>query len=508
MIDFKRYSAIILTFFSLIFKVNSQLKIPLTYFPKYKYNTSSADNIMTNIIIQRIYANIEIGTPKKTIQIPLLFDTNEFFIGNNPKDEFEKNYFNDLKFYDVSKSETNREEEDAYEKEFKGVYFSYASHMNDWIYFGERKENLSFYVPLSYFETVSGGIGMKLDTDKTDYKETLLRNRTFFEQVKKKKLINKYDFSIFYESKEYKKEEGAFLLMGGLPHEFNEDLGYYKKDNFDENNLRKINMLNYATKFEIDKIIGYYGKNQSNLIENFTSNFGAFKTIELDYDNGGIQAPSYLRKFYEKAFEEYLGNLCFDETFTGFGKHFIYCKKEIGENINKIKEKLPTVIFQSNDLNFNFTIDADDLFLENGDYIFCLIYFYSNSEPWKMGKPFLKKYQFSFNFDAKNILFYQNTEKSEENQKSQKSQKSKGIPIYVLIIAIVGTLIIVGLIVLLVFKFKFGGKCLRKKRANELEDDDFAYTSKEDGKEQNEKNNEEQQNINIDENDKLGINSE
>ena len=42
---------------------------------------------------------------------------------------------------------------------------------------------------------------------------------------------------------------------------------------------------------------------------------------------------------------------------------------------------------------------------------------------------------------------------------------------------------LVGLIVFLVFKFKFGGKCLRKKRANELEDDDYAYTSKEDGKE-------------------------
>jgi len=119
-----------------------------------------------------------------------------------------------------------------------------------------------------------------------------------------------------------------------------------------------------------------------------------------------------------------------------------------------------------------------------------------------MGKPFLKKYQFSLNFDAKNIFYYQKLEQNKE------TQQSKGIPIYVLIIAIVGTILIVGLIVFLVFKFKFGGKCLRRKRANELEDDDYAYTSKEEGKEQNEKNNEEQQNINIDENDKLGINSE
>ena len=501
MIDFRKNSIIILALFSLIFKVNSQLKIPLKYFPKYKYNTSSADDIMNNTIIQRIYANIEIGTPKKTIQIPLLFDANEFFIGDNPKGQFDENFFNDLKFYDVSKSNTSKEEEDTYELEFCGVYFSLASHRNDWIYFGDRKENLSFYVPYDYTEIVSGGIGMKLDADKTLCEETLLRNRTFFEQVKKKKLINKYDFSIFYESKEYKKEEGAFLLIGGLPHEFKEDLGYYKSDSFDENNLRKINMINNKAKFDIDKIIGYYGKNQSNLIDNFNPNFLNFKTIELDYNNGGIQSPLYLRQFYEKAFEGYLGDLCFNETFSRFRYHFIYCKKEIGSNINKIKERLPGVILQSNGLNSNFTIDADDLFLENGDYIFCLIYFRFNSEPWKMGKPFLKKYQFSFNFDEKYIFYYQ-------EQNNNGNQQKKGVPVYVLIIAMVGALIIVGLIVFLVYKFKFGGKRLRKKRENELIDDDYAYNLKEDEKEQNDKKNEEQQNINIDENDKLGINSE
>lgn len=504
MIDFKKNSIIILALFSLIFKVNSQLKIPLSYFPKYKYNTSSADNIMTNIILQRIYANIEIGTPKKTIQIPLLFDANEFFIGDNPIGKFDENFFTDLKFYDVSKSETCKEEEDAFEREFCGVYFSYANHMNDWIYLGDRKEKLSFYVPYTYHEAVSGGIGMKLDADNTLCKESLLRNRTFFEQVKKKKLINKYDFSIFYENKEYKKEEGAVLLMGGLPHEFNEDLGYYKGDSFDEKNLRKINMLNNEAKFDIDKIIGYYGKNQSNIIENFIPNFGNFKTIELDYNDGGIQAPLYFRQFYEKAFEGYLGDLCFNETFSGFKYPFFYCKKEIGADIDKIKEKLPGVIFESNDLDSNFTIDVDDLFLENGDYIFCLIYFQSNidHEKWKIGKPFLKKYQFSFNFDAKNIFYYQNLK-----QKNDDQQSKKGVPVYVLIISIVGTLIIVGLIVFLVFKFKFGGKCIKRKRANELDDDDYAYSPKEDGKEQNDKKNEEQ-NINIDEGDKLGINSE
>ena len=119
------------------------------------------------------------------------------------------------------------------------------------------------------------------------------------------------------------------------------------------------------------------------------------------------------------------------------------------------------------------------------------MYFYSGKINFKMGKPFFKKYQFSFNYEGNYIKFY----KEPQNNKS----KSPGIPIYVLILAIFGTLLIVGIIVFIFFKFKLYNKCIRKKRANELTDDDFEYTSKADSQ----KDKENQQND--DENDKLGL---
>lgn len=496
MIDFIKYPLIILSLFSLFFKVNSQLKIPLTYFPKYKYNDSSPSTIITDIIFQRLYANIEIGTPKSTIQIPLLFDTNEFFIGDEPLNLFDNKSFSDLKFYSMSKSSSDEEEDDSYDIDFCGVYFMLARHMRDYIYFGDRKEYFSFYVPISFHEVLSGGIGMRLISDNHVCDKSLPRNRSFFELLKMKNIINRYDFSIFFNSKEYKREEEGFLLLGGLPQDVDEDLGYYKKEDFDEEKIKKVNMKSYSLKFDLDKVLGYYGKNQNNLIEDFTSRESNFMTIELDFNDGGIQIPLYLMKFYQQAFEGYLGNLCYNETFSGWNKKFFYCKKEIGKDINKIKEKFPGVIFQSNDLNYTFTLEADDLFVEIGNNIYCLVYFYSNTDGWKLGKPFLKKYQFSFNYDAKNIIFYQNYE------------VKKVVPIYVLIIAIVGTLIVVGVIAFLVFKFYFGGRCLRKKRANELQDDDYAYTSKDEEKIQNAKNDNNQEQQNNDENDQLGINSE
>ena len=80
-------------------------------------------------------------------------------------------------------------------------------------------------------------------------------------------------------------------------------------------------------------------------------------------------------------------------------------------------------------------------------------------------------------------------------------KKDSGIPLYVLILSVVGEAIVVALIAVLLFKFYLYDKCIRKKRANELTDDDYEYTAKEN----EQKNPEDQQNY--DENDKLGINS-
>ena len=52
---------------------------------------------------------------------------------------------------------------------------------------------------------------------------------------------------------------------------------------------------------------------------------------------------------------------------------YFYCKKEIGGDINKIREKFPGILFKSNDLDKIFNLDVDDLFLEVGNYIFCLL---------------------------------------------------------------------------------------------------------------------------------------
>lgn len=126
---------------------------------------------------------------------------------------------------------------------------------------------------MSFRDVESGGLGMKLEP-YTDIYDASIRNRSFFELMKKNNFINAYDWSIFYNNTEYKKEEEGFLLLGCLPHEVDLDLGFYKKGSFDEKYLKNVSFLDRRIDehiFKIDKIIGYYGKNKSNLTDDFPS---------------------------------------------------------------------------------------------------------------------------------------------------------------------------------------------------------------------------------------------
>ena len=83
------------------FEINSQIKIPLKYYPYYKYDNSTPSSIMKGIIYTKLYANLELGTPKQTIEIPLQFYSNDFFISDDPAYHFglEPERFSKLKYF-------------------------------------------------------------------------------------------------------------------------------------------------------------------------------------------------------------------------------------------------------------------------------------------------------------------------------------------------------------------------------------------------------------------------
>ena len=454
--------------------------MPLTYFPINKYNYSSPSEIMKNIVEQQLYINIDVGTPKKTIQLPLIFDSNDFYIMNQPLKDMPENRFSDMKVYDTNSStleEVDQGREDYYC--YNGDMFDFGIYHTDNFYFNNQTYNIEFYLASKYRVVESGGIGLQLYPSSDTYDSAPNIKYTFLEKIKKQKIIKNYYWTVFYNSKKTKKEEEGTILLGCRPHEFEGDLGFYKKGFFNDSNRRIINLAVVSPYrkniIEMDGIYAYEGSKSEKLIEDFPNGNNVIK-LDLDYHSGGVKTPNSLKKFYHRIFEEHIlsGN-CFNTTFKNKDNYFYYCKKN-DEVLSKIKSVFPKLIFMSRDLIYNFTLDYDDLFVEENGYVFCLLYFTSSSDTtWKMGKPFLRKYVFVFNYGEKYVDFYLNTG---ETGAKEEQTKNNGISTTVLVLSIIGTIIIVIIICILVFKFYLYDKMFRKKRANELDDADFEYVSK------------------------------
>ena len=463
--------------FNILFLLsNSILKITLNFYPLDNKNFSEPSGIFEYYLDQMPYANFEIGSKRQKVQVPLKFDTNDFYIVDTKLFEYKPKKFSGFKLYNSSNSETHKVVD---ENTISGYSFEMADYHKDDFYFNNKNYSLDFYIPLIYSNDDSGGIGMQLYPPSDLYDSSMEVEMTFLEKLKLAGLKDKNIWTIFYNSEKNILEDDGFILIGGYPEELNSDLGYYKKDFF-KGMKKNINMLitqkiikfQFDFGFEIDGIYGYKG-NKDQLIEDFPNGSITFKRIYLTYGDigsGGIYLPKALNKFYTDIFEQYIiKEECFKGNYNGYTYNFYYCKKD-KNLIKEIKNNFPRIILKSNDFVFNFTLEADDVLIEHNNYVICLIYFSTTSNDiFKLGKPFLKKYLFSFNYEDKNVIFYV----------PEKKDKNKGVSIIVLVISIIATIIIVSVICFLIFKFILYDKFFRKKRANELNDDDYDYTANE-----------------------------
>ena len=470
---------------------NCNLTIPLKFIPVYKVNDTSPSTIMRNIVYAKAYAEIEIGTPKQLIQIPLSFNSNDFYISDNAKYEFYNNpeLYNNLKFFNSEKSETCQEVE---VKQYDGDNFYYSQYYKDFFYFNDTKVEMEFYLPIALKTPESGGIGLQLWPKYEETTSTINDKRTFLKKLKNHQLIKEYYWSVFFNSKDYKNREG-FLLLGTLPHFLNKDLGYYKKEYFNSQYLESIGAdiwVDYIEhKFEFDEVYAFEGKNKEKKILNITfpENITRLKIVELYYNYEGIQAPYRFLDYFIKYFEEYIsrGECFYDYFILKRKKYFFYCKND-KNLISKIKQNFPGFNFKSHQLHYNFDLVGDDLFVEENNFVYLLMFFPDTSEDsWIMGRPFLQKYQFFINPEKKIINFYSNeVEKNTGNEEGQenntnsntKSNTKSNIALYVVIIVSVIIILILGFFLC---KYYLKAKNLNKKRANEL-DDDYDYQQKED----------------------------
>ena len=477
----------------LVFDFNpvfSYISLPLEYLPKKNYQFLKTDNlinkpelVMKDLFYKRLITHLNIGTPEKSQM--LLIDTNDndfYFTSLNPPSDSKGGYkfsqfydFGENLFYNESESSSYILEqchEDTYHG-YKEICFA-----KELIKFNfgnyTSVENFPIKVAKGEDEPIPGVIGLSIN-DSMAY--TL---RSFLSELKLTNLVNDYYFFFDYE-KFYPLNSiiKGNLILGDLPHNIFPDK-YSKEDfvtmkktsssSFWTHNMKKIEVQTNNTKKDIQIT--------NTKVHTFYEFYNVIGTLE------------FINQIKELFLDELIENKkCFRGKFTQnlFSYddiNFFYCDISV-ENI--LIQNLSGIKFYSKDFDYTFELTKDELYYKKGKYIYLtVLYFNHLYNDWIVGQMFTSKYNFVFNTDTREIGFYKKVNNVIHNDNSDNNNNSDGnslingenkVKMLTIIIIVSSCLLIIGIVIGLVIGIKFL-KNKRKKRADELIDDEYEYTSK------------------------------
>ena len=301
-------------------------------------------------------------------------------------------------------------------------------------------------------ETQCAIFGLKIKSSDYEYRQSFLK--TF----KQNGNIKYYKWTFKYLND----NEGA-MVLGLDPSEYDSNTKY---------NIYSTNLPNYLYKVDYGLKFDYALINENKYL-----NFTGF--VEFQFNLNAIFVKlNFYQYLQEIFFDNYINkNICkLNWIYQQYG--YITCDSNLFTE--KDMKNFPTIYLPQIAMNFTFELNYKDLFIKEKDLIYFLIMLkLDNQAQIVFGKPFLKKYTFSFDLDKITInLFVKEAEKNNESS--------------ILIWIVLGICLLVIVIMGGVFFYlwlKYFKNMKWKKRANEL-DDDYDYISDKKNMDENETNDE------------------
>ena len=449
-------------------QIHSYIKIPLKLYPNQIFNVSNPSNTFNSMINTQLYAKIDIGTPKQTILLSLELEKNEFYISRyNPTVSTEKYTIYNFQNFNEKLSSSFSFSKDAAEDVYYNTNFLLAIKAKDIFYFGEQKGEIEFYSADHLTEEIPGELGLQIEPIDDLNSAFDNSNESFLKKIKNNRLIENYIWTIVFNPDSNNKNEDAYLYIGDYLHNIDNSGLIYKNTKFKKDSLSSVNAYIWQKtvkpEFEMNKLILYRNNDPNDIIQDIK--YGKnYLRVKLDYNLGGIQGSEIIRNYLEtNIFTE--ENKCHKDSFYYRNKYFFYYCDKNKDTINKIKKNFPTLQFIHQDFNFNFMVSVDDIIVEKDDYVYFLIFFNDFYKyDWRLGRPFLNKYNFMIDQDGKKVLFY-----SEKEEIVLPGLKKKSV-VFLLIFLIIVFLLLGILLGRKIYKTK-----MYRKHANILEDN-FDYT--------------------------------
>ena len=409
----------------------------------------------------QLYINLKVGSNK--LEIPFYFYLHQYPVVLQPKNVKE----NEVKGkYDETESKSykplNEEETFNYGDLYKGILSRDIFYFND-----NNGVPTEFYLSKENLQnahiTEGGKIGFRM---KPKYGES--EGTSFIKSLKEKFIISSPVLTLEYNSKKEEEDSGK-IYIGAYPHLF--DSSRFKEEYFESSLAQaddgELNWILFFEEFQINS-------------QTYEKSKNAFLYSELGFIIGNNNFFDYLNK--TEAWEEYFytkkkchmlnfrindfeGNDYFVRflfEYTGY-----YCDKDV--DVEKLN--IHNITFVSKTDKYSLNLTYKDIWMEKNGYKYLMIIKSGDilDNVWFLGKPFFKKYQMVFDFDSKIIGFYSKVF-NEENPSDDESSGNSIVKYVLIIVAL--SLIIIGLIVFLI-------KCYfdlpRRKRANELLDDNYNY---------------------------------
>ena len=437
---------------NIISNIFSIIKIPFKYYSTSQLFPNQSDPV-TDIYMSRLLIEISIGNPPQKINCSLNLNSfySLFLSHEMPNIELSSFYNKTLSStYNIIQEKKYYWNEDFDQAEiFSDKIQIFSSYDNKNIINDKRFtflliDGLGYNIPNEFYSSGLIGLRLKKENDMNQINE----NR-FIYQIKKQGLIN--DETFYFEFN--KNDNNGFFILG-------EEL--FNNDNYLKINVGNLYMPNLGPEwsFNFDQI--YYGNNE---IKETTD--ALIKT-----ENGLIIGPTtfeiIINEFFksEKKCESIYKKMGY-ATFK-----YYYCNEDFDENT------MEDLVFEMKAINYNFTFHGKDLFYTyNKTKYYKILFFnsYRQQPYWYLGTDFLKKYKLRFDTDRK--LLYIPLNNDVDSKDNNDNNDNNGVfsifkKLSTWIIIGFGLIIICLIIVIIIILAKYP----RKKRANELSDDNFDYS--------------------------------
>ena len=388
---------------------------------------STKEQIYESIERNYIYTEFKIGNPPK--KIPMFYHFNDSSLSFDSSLNF-NNIFDSTYNPSTSNSLKILENEQAEE----GLWFYIDDNLIiknfTFLYPNLKEDNPNYY----------GIIGLQdffLENSRKKVSEP-----NFLYQLKELGIINYISFSINETS-----ETEGFININIQPNEYCPRL-YSIQNKF-------ITFVNGVESPEINTDLGEYLWNLDVSLVHYKNFENKMITINVDYyemskdiysallnpSYGLIKGPiSFRRLIKADYFDQFIKkDIC---SLSKVNKIYFYSCDAKYKDI--LKKKFPAMNFYLLELEYTFVLEFDDLFYEKNGILFFLICHdsanyeqnkFSQISEWVLGRPFFKKYQFSFDVEKKLVTFYKknprfpyphevNDEKADD--KSKKVKKKSG----------------------------------------------------------------------------------